>query len=162
MRGAGRWLTVVGMTAAAFAGGAFMQWLMGGGAAAAAEPTAAKEIRAQHFVLVDAEGKEYARLERAPESSGNGTVDYAGLRFFDRHGARRVTVGARTDGLGAGLGLWYTDGQLAIGMGAGPEGTGVTLHDAKGRERAGVGMPPWAGASFVTKDENGKETWRSP
>ncbi len=162
MKSAGRWLTVVGMMAAAFAGGAFMQWLMGGGAANAAEQAAAKEVRAQSFVLVDTKGAELARLGVAREPKGSGAVDYPGLRFFDQKGTRRLTIGAASDGSGAGMGLYYADGQLAIGLGAATEGTGITLHDAKGVERAGVGMPPGGGASFVTKDENGKDTWRSP
>lgn len=159
---ASRMLVVVGMLAAAFVGGACMQWLMGSGAAqAAASEPAAKEIRAQAFVLVDAEGKELARLARSTEPSSQGELGYVSLLFFDDKGTKRVVLGVARDGSGSGLGLCHPDGKLAIGLGTGPEGLGLTLRDTKGRERAGVGMPPTAGASFVTKNEKGEDTWRS-
>ncbi len=50
MKGVGRWATVAAMVMAAFAGGAFMQWLCLGDSvahAAGANQAAAREMRAQ-------------------------------------------------------------------------------------------------------------------
>ncbi len=173
-------LVTAGVVAAAFLGGAFAQWLMGGCAMMQAEGAARPEtLRAERFVVVDADGNEvgvFGATRRGPAlvlhdvagrpriSLGNGEADggYWGLFCRDAGGNDRFVSGARADGKGAGLGIWDWNGQLRIGTGANEGGCGTALWNEDGREVAGMGAGAHGGADFVLKHpSDGREVWRA-
>jgi hypothetical protein len=181
MKGARSWPMMAGVMVAAFAGGAFTQWLLlgdGGAHAAASKQATAKEIRVRSIVLVDAKGTERARMEVTADGAGCGLTilaksgkhaigigvdnESAGIGLYDKDGREHLSLGAAPDGSAAGLGVTYASGKEAIGLGYGPTGSGISLRDANGRDRAALGMPPGGGAGFFTRDEHGKDTWRAP
>jgi hypothetical protein len=132
-------LISLAVLAAAFAGGAFAQWLLGatGGAYAATPPAAQPapaEIRAQAFVLVDASGRLIARLGNTPEGpalvlrNANG-VDIVGLGFWhggvglglnSAPGTARANLGVSLDGQDAGLEIIDRKGNRTILLSTAP------------------------------------------
>jgi hypothetical protein len=132
-------LMSLAMLAAAFAGGAFAQWLLAAnGAAYAARISAPRpvpaEVRAQAFVLVDASGKLIARLGDTPEGPAlvlrnNRGVDILGLGFWhggvglglnSGPGTARANLGVSLDGQNAGLEIIDRKGNRTVLLSTAP------------------------------------------
>ncbi len=156
-----------------------MQWLLDGGAAQAAKaPPAVKEVRAQAFLLVNAQGRELARLAPTPEGSGWGllVLDSKGkpavgaatgktgsaVGLFDSQGTRRMTLGVAPDGVASGMFISRSDGRPGVTMGVGPQGVGLNLSDEEGRERASTGLSPTGDGRFVIRNQENSEVWHAP
>jgi hypothetical protein len=178
-------LAVVVVITAAFAGGFVAQVLVGSRTALAQEG-ADRELRVQRLVIVDSRGTERAVLDITgqheesvgltmsdPEGrhrvllGGSGMLapaaeDYWTLAFIDAAGANRIGWGLRGDGVGCGGHMTGSDGILRLGIGADMEqGTGITLNDATGQQRLGIGLGPGGGGDFVAKDRFGNDVWRA-
>jgi hypothetical protein len=87
MRAPGRSVAVVGVVMAAFLGGAVCHLLFDGSAARAAG--GARTVRAEEFVLVDADGRELARL-------GVSAKGLPALTLLDEKGRARLRASNRT------------------------------------------------------------------
>ncbi len=172
------WLMAVGILAAAFLGGATVQFLAGGAVHA---QDAGQVIRATAFVLVDAGGAELAALrtsEDGPLLTMNGpdgqemaamgavrmphtpeTVSW-GMLLRDEEDRVRFIVGRAGDG-GGGLACWDEAGTMRLALGGGTleRGSGLALNDKSGTNRLGAGVAPGGGANFGIHDEFGNEIW---
>jgi hypothetical protein len=133
-------LVPFGMLAAAFAGGAFAQWLAGGCTMLEARAAAQeKAVRAEQFIVVDAQGREVGALAAVPEG--------VGLTVRGPDGKERISLAADSGG-GAGLSLNDAEGRQRIGLGYNADGGGLFLLDPDGVSRVDVGISP-------TGDEGG-------
>jgi hypothetical protein len=133
-------------------------------------------LRAQTFVIVDAEGQERGTLGVAEDGGvGLALKDVEGRRrlalgsprladpdrmrwvlsLYDEKGVYRLLVAARDDGQGCGLGLWDGNGTARFGLGAAAAGGGFSLRDASGTVRAGMGEGP-TGVGISASDELGQ------
>ena len=172
----GRSLTIVGVLVAAFLGGAGCHLLFDGAAARAADQ--GRTVRAEAFVLVDAEGKEWARL-------GMPAKDMAALTVLDKKGKARLRVGALEEPAGYGMSAYDAEGRMRttiahwaddiagmrmfdaqgtkrIGLGLADFGCGLSLANATGAQRIGAGVGVGGGGGdFTMHDYEGKVIWRS-
>ena len=133
MRDAGRWVAVLGVWVAAFAGDALTQGLAAGrdvAQASATAQTAAKETRAQAFVLTDGKGQAGAALRATAEGTA--------LVIVGGRGKPAIEIGADADGPGISLRDGET-GALLLGIGADNKSSGITLFDRQGSERVSLG-----------------------
>lgn len=173
--------TTIGVLAAAFAGGAVMQFLMCSAQTAyGQQPTAPRApegaLRANSLVLVDEQGRERVRLQ-ATAGSPVGIVvlddkgkpmaevgEFAagtGLQVW-ANGARAI-FGSQKDSPGVGAGIWSAKNALRFGIGYEPAGNGgFVFNDENGKERVGMGMPARGGYSASMKDEQGATVWQAP
>lgn len=160
------------VVAALLVGGAFYY----GSARGEARAAAPEVVRAEAFVLVDADGRERGMLGIVDGGVGLVLKDAEGRRrlalgspslsdpegirwtltLHDQQGTYRVIVAAREDGQGCGLGLWDEKGTARLGLGAGPDGGGISLMDVAGQTRAGMGVGP-KGVGISVRDEGGQE-----
>lgn len=180
----GRSLTVAGVLLAAFLGGAASHLLFDASTARAAdqgyvvpEAVQGQVIHAFGFVVVDASGKELARL--GPSDKGA-----VALTVLDAKGKERLRVGALEEPAGYGMDardadghsratfaygaddvggvrLYDAEGLKRLGMGFGPQGAGLNMQNAAGVTIVGVGVAPGAGGGdFVLKrPPDGQEVW---
>ena len=176
---AGRGWMAMGVVAA-FAGGAVAQWVLTGcvtpRAQAAAETGA---IRTQSVILVDAAGNERGMLGMTANgpalllkddqghprimlgNTGGAEASWS-LELMDAKGGDRFACGVRTDDSESGMGITDANGVLRVGLGCASYGVGLSLDDAKGTERLGMGLGPGVGGGdFVMKDAQGKDLWRA-
>jgi len=173
-------LVIVAVVAGAFAGGAVVQWAMGGCASVrAAQPAVAETICARSVTIVDEAGRErmfigmdgekVGLLIRDPEERDRVALGYTGpeagywaLGFMDASGQPRFGCGARDDGEASGGHVSDGSGVLRISFGEGPTGTGIALRNDAGQERLGIGIGPGAGGGdFVMNDAEGNTIWRA-
>jgi hypothetical protein len=144
-------LVVMGMVAAGLVGGLVARWLPPPAPAQAAEG-APKVVRAESFVLTDADGKEIGVLGR--------TADGTALVIKNKDGKMRASLGV-TPGGDAGLAVYDIQGRPRISASSTPEGSSVILVDADGKERLAMGLGPDAPglpeqAGMAVRDQNGK------
>lgn len=174
-------LVVVGMVAAGLVGGLVARWLPAGPAPQAAEgaaagAAAAKVLRAESFVLVDADGKEIGTLGSTAEGTAllikgkDGKVraglgvtprGYGGLTIGDADGRPRVTVGCSSSR--ASVLLFNAEGQEGMTMGVGPvvaghpEQADIAILGPNGRIRLALGVGQDGKAcGWDLLDEDGK------
>lgn len=93
------------LAVAGFVGGMFGLALRAGPVLAQGSGGAAPEVCARSFVLVDADGRERARLGADRESTG--------MSLYDGSGRERVDFGVTTDGRNAGMGVSHANGKRA-------------------------------------------------
>ena len=179
-RGRGLLMTV-GVLAAAFLGGATVQFLAVGGTVHAQD--GGQVIQATAFVLVDAERTELAALRTSADGpqltmKGPGGHEMAvvgavrmphtpesvswGMLLRDEEDRDRFVVGRAGDG-GGGLACWDEDGTMRVALGGGTldQGCGLGLNDAAGVKRLGAGVAPGGGANFGISDAFGNEIWKA-
>jgi hypothetical protein len=125
-------LVVMGMVAAGLVGGLVARSLPLGQTVQAAEG-AAKAVRAESFVLVDADGKEIAVLGQ--------TADGTALTIKGKDGKTRAGLGVNPAG-DAGLLVYDAQGRPRICASSTTEGSSVILVDASGKERMAMGLGP--------------------
>lgn len=107
--------------------GAAAAGLMAAALLAAAKPEAS--LKAEKFILTDAQGVERARLALDPEPV---------LVFLDRNG--KATIDLRSDPLGSSLDLFTSGRKTRLSLTTIGRNSGVTLFDAEGRPRGVLGM----------------------
>jgi hypothetical protein len=174
MNRAGTVLTVAGMLAAAFLGGAAAQWAKDAGSVHAQESDAARTVRAGSFVVVGADGNERAIL-----GSQDGGVT---LRVADAEGNDRMVLGMLGEGdvgtivrsaegkdvvvLGAFgkahyLDLYDTRGEVRMQFGteALGESCGLALTDIDGTKRISAGIGAGGGCDLTVTDRRGNKVW---
>ncbi len=102
---------------------------------AAPEQTVPMEMRTQAVIIVDANGKERARLGLLPH---DGKLP-AGLAISDEAGTPRLAVLA-SNTTGAGVSVNGADGKERIGIGTDGESSGIGLNAGDGTERFNIGV----------------------
>jgi hypothetical protein len=162
---------------AAFVGGVFGQCLLGRTPAQARAPDAPNVVRAEAFVLVDADGRGWPRLGMpAPQAPA--------LTVRDAEGRARLRVGALTDPAGygvnahdaeertrtsvaywadsiGGMRTFDAEGVKRLGIGVGDYGCGMSMVNADGVQRLGAGVGPQGGGDFILHDWEGEVIWRA-
>jgi len=129
-------------------------WILAGtfGPTMAAAPAgggAVKEVRANRFVVEDANGKVRARLEAHD--------DGAGLFLLDENGKPRAGLSAFFNEPS----LTLINGNQNVGLYVGKNGPRLGLSDENGETRALLSMDK-AGPRLALYDENGKPIWHAP
>jgi len=159
----GRSLTVAGVVAAAFLGGALTHLLFDGAAVRAAMqptvPAAASEgqiMRAYGFVVVDEHGKELARLGLSPKGR-------VGLTVLDAKDKTRLRVGALEQPAGYGMRAYDAEGVSRIGLADAEDGSGLSMRDSEGMNiiEIGVGRGVRGGDLTLRHPYDGREVWRA-
>jgi len=165
------------MVLAAFAGGVFGQWLLNGTPAHARTTGARNIVRAEAFVLVDAQGKEWAQLGMPNEDMPALTVRDAagkarllvgalaepagyGMNAYDAEERMRTSVAHWADNI-SGIRTFDAEGVKRTGLGVGDGGCGMSMVNADGVQRLGAGVDPYGGGDFTMHDSEGKVIWRS-
>ncbi|MGD2175188.1 MAG: hypothetical protein PVJ27_07280 [Candidatus Brocadiaceae bacterium] len=161
----------------AFLGGLAAEAFLGGIIGDAQAADARNVVRAEAFVLVDAQGREWARL-------GLPTEGAAALTVLDADGRARVEVGALAEPAGYGVNAYDAEGRMRtavahwdddvsgirtfdaegvkrVGLGAGNSGCGLSMVNANGVQRLGAGVGPYGGGDFTLHDHEGEVIWRS-
>jgi hypothetical protein len=131
-------------------------WILAGtfGPTMAAAPAGggvAKEIRANSFVVEDANGKVRLMLVALKEGPG--------LSLFDENGNLRVALVATKDG--PGLRLYDENGKDRAALAAPKIGPGLSLWDENGKVRAVLAAPK-IGPGLSLFDENQRPIWQAP
>jgi len=145
-----RWLhTVVGLVIV----GLGLAWLLTKATVSATAATISKEIRANSFIVVDANGKERAVL-RMDENGPR-------LDLADEKGNLRAELSL--DKNAPGLGLYGENGENRASLAVTKNGSGLALLNEKGKIRVGMAMNALTAKPMMTlKDENGKVIWKAP
>jgi hypothetical protein len=140
---------------------------------AEAAARAAREIKAEKFVLVDHDGNERGVIEVSStgvagvsleDQTGRqrsvlrvGTDGGAAIGFYDQNGAKRVIVGETPNGRD-GLAIYGTSGRQISGFTvADDDASSVTLYDpTTGRARVGLGVSAKGEPALVLFDQSGR------
>jgi len=113
---------------------------------------ATKVIRADRFVLVDANGKTRAELGMSKDGPG--------LWLYDENGNVRTMLEVR-EGKGAGLTLVDDNCRAGARLDVNKDGAGLVMCDVYGKTRVGL-MALDVGPGLALYDQQGKAIWRAP
>ena len=141
---------------------------------AEASAHAARELRAQKFVLVGRDGAERGVIEvnsrgiadiALNDQSGRlraefrvGAENGSALGFYDQNGNRRVIIGETPNGR-VGVAIYSPNGRQMAGFTVADDNqSSVTLYDpASGRARVGLGVAASGIPALVLFDQNGRD-----
>jgi hypothetical protein len=143
------WLYAVLVLVGGILGGALSGHLFPREAEASAH--AAKEMRAQKFVLVDSAGMVRGVIQVASD-------DLADISFYDQNGTRRVVVGETLSGRN-GVAVYGSKGrQMAAFTVADDNASSITLYDpSSGLARVGLGVSASGEPALVLFDQKGND-----